>query len=89
MSNGLHDVHCKKCNAELLWIRPNAQLTHVGTDYWTLSGQRRWKPKICMACRTKIGRHAKLDQDKQIAKAETDKHVKLMEQAINNVLQGL
>jgi hypothetical protein len=85
LSNGLHDVYCKKCNVELLWIRPNAQLTHVGTDYWTLSGQRRWKPKICMACRTKVGRHAKEEQDKQIEKD----NVKRLEQAMNNILQGL
>jgi len=85
MSNGLHDVLCGKCDTELLWIRPNAQLTHVGTDYWTLSGQRRWKPKICMACRTKVGRHAKEEQDKQIEKD----NVKRLEQAMNNILQGL
>ena len=64
-------------------------MSQCGTDYWTLSGERRLRPKICMMCRSKVGRHAKLEQDKQIAKAETDKHVKLMEQAINNVLQGL
>ena len=85
MSNGLHDILCGKCDTELVWIRPNAQLTHVGTDYWTLSGQRRWKPKICMACRTKVGRHAKEEQDKQIEKD----NVKRLEQAMNNILQGL
>ena len=85
MSNGLHDILCGKCDTELVWIRPNAQLTHVGTDYWTLSGQRRWKPKICMACRTKVGRHAKEEQDKQIEK----ENVKRLEQAMNNILQGL
>jgi hypothetical protein len=85
MSNGTHDIFCEKCESELLFISPNAQLTHIGTDYWTLSGQRRWKPLICMACRTKIGQHAKKEQDKQIVKAETDKHV----QILNNILQGL
>ena len=69
MSNGTHDIFCEKCESELLFISPNAQLTHIGTDYWTLSGQRRWKPLICMACRTKIGQHAKKEQDKQIVKA--------------------
>ncbi len=85
----LNETRCKKCNEMLLFHKPTAQFTHVGTDYWTLSGQRRWKPKICMACRSKVGAHAKKEQDKQIAKAETDKHAKLMEKAINNLLQGL
>ena len=85
MSNGTHDIFCEKCESELLFISPNAQLTHIGTDYWTVSGQRIWKPLICMACRTKIGQHAKKEQDKQIVKAETDKHV----QILNNILQGL
>ena len=85
MSNGTHDIFCEKCESELLFISPNAQLTHIGTDYWTLSGQRRWKPLICMACRTKVGRHAKEEQDKQIEKD----NVKRLEQAMNNILQGL
>ena len=76
---------CAKCETELVFITPTSQFTHVGTDYWTLSGQRRWKPKICMACRTKVGRHAKEEQDKQIEKD----NVKRLEQAMNNILQGL
>ena len=78
-------VKCEKCEWKLLYIDPSPSMSHVGTDYWTLSGQRRWKPKICMACRTKIGRHAKEEQDKQIEKD----NVKRLEQAMNNILQGL
>ena len=37
-------------------------MSHCGTDYWTRYGERRWKPKICMACRTKIGRKAQKAQ---------------------------
>ena len=60
---------CAKCETELVFITPTSQFTHVGTDYWTLSGQRRWKPKICMACRSKVGKHAKKEQDKQIVES--------------------
>jgi hypothetical protein len=38
-----------------------------------------------MACRSKVGKHAKKEQDKQIVKSETDKHVEIL----NNILQGL
>ena len=78
-------VKCEKCEWSLLFIDPSPSMSHVGTDYWTLSGQRRWKPKICMACRSKVGKHAKKEQDKQIIKAETQKHVDIL----NNILQGL
>jgi len=44
-------------------------MSHIGTDYWTLNGARRWKPKICMACRSKVGAHAKKEQDEQLRKA--------------------
>jgi hypothetical protein len=60
-------------------------MVHLGTDYWTLNGERRYKPTICMECRSELGKHAKKEQDKQIVKAETDKHVKIL----NNILQGL
>jgi len=81
----LKEINCTKCNNRLLFIEPSYTMTHCGTDYWTVRGERRWKPLICMACRTKVGKHAKKEQDKQIVKAETDKHV----QILNNILQGL
>jgi len=76
---------CKKCNEILIFHNPSIQMTHCGTDYWTMRGERRWKPLICMACRSKVGQHAKKEQDKQIIKSETDRHVKIL----NNALQGL
>lgn len=79
------DVSCTKCNWKLLYIEPSHSMSHCGTDFWTMRGERRWKPTICMACRTKLGQHAKKEQDKQIIKNETDKHVKIL----NNALQGL
>jgi len=35
---------------------------HCGTDYWTQKGERRLRPKICMSCRTKVGRNAQKAQ---------------------------
>jgi hypothetical protein len=80
---------CTKCDTELVYINPSVSFSHVGTDYWTLSGERRLKPKICMTCRSDVGRHAKEEQDKQNVKRETDKHARHMEQVLNNLLQGL
>ena len=80
---------CTKCNQELVYIPPSHSLSHCGTDYWTLSGERRLRPKICMMCRSNVGKHAKKEQDKQIVKRETDKHARHMEQVLNNLLQGL
>jgi ribosomal protein L40E len=51
-------LKCRKCNWELLYIEPSWSMSHCGTDYWTKYGERRWKPTICMACRTKVGRKA-------------------------------
>ena len=53
---------CKKCGWKLLYIPPSPSLSHCGTDYWTNYGDRRFRPKICMACRTKIGRKAQQAQ---------------------------
>lgn len=81
----LNKTRCTKCNNRLLFIVPSHSMSHCGTDYWTVRGERRWKPKICMACRSKVGRHAKEEQDKQIEKD----NVKRLEQVMNNILQGL
>ena len=81
--------YCTKCNQRLLYIEPSSSMSQCGTDYWTLHGERRWKPKICMACRSKVGKHAKKEQDRQIVEAETAKHTKKLEQALNSVLQSL
>lgn len=35
---------------------------HCGTDYWTRYGERRFKPTICMGCRTKLGKKAQQAQ---------------------------
>jgi hypothetical protein len=80
---------CKKCGDELMYIEPSSSMSQCGTDYWTLHGERRWKPLICMACRSKVGKHAKKEQDKQIVKAETAKHAKKLERALNSILQSL
>jgi len=61
------EVNCSKCNWKLMYFEPSHSMTHCGTDFWTMRGERRWKPKICMACRSKIGQHAKKEQDKQVA----------------------
>ncbi len=81
----LKRIKCKKCEWDLVYYEPSHSMTHCGSDYWTLRGERRWKPTICMACRTKVGKHAKEEQDKQIEKD----NVKRLEQAMNNILQGL
>jgi len=58
---------CRKCNKQLHYVTPGmSQLptAHFGTDYWTQHGERRWKPRICMACRSKVGAKAQLAQRK-------------------------
>lgn len=79
---------CTKCGDELVYYSPCPSMSFCGTDYWTLNGERRMKPKICMACRSKVGKHAKKEQDKQIVEAETAKHTKKLEQALNSILQS-
>ncbi len=49
-----------------MYIEPSMSLSHCGTDYWTRYGERRFKPTICMACRTKVGRHAQSYQQTQL-----------------------
>lgn len=51
-------VNCTKCKKKLIYVLPKIDFTHCGTDFWTKYGERRIFPKICMACRTKVGRHA-------------------------------
>jgi ribosomal protein L40E len=87
MKNTL-DIVCRKCNRELLYIEPSQSFAHCGTDFWTAHGERRWKPTICMACRTKLGRHAKKEQDKQIIESETKKHERALENALNSIFQS-
>ena len=84
-----HFCKNKSCKQELIYYEPGPSLMHCGSDYWTLKGERRLKPKICMTCRTNLGKHAKEEQDKQNVQRETDKHAKHMEQVLNNLLQGL
>jgi hypothetical protein len=55
-------MNCKKCNKQLIMIEPSYTMYHCGTDYWTKHGQRRWKPLICMACRSKVGANAQKAQ---------------------------
>jgi hypothetical protein len=57
-------MNCEKCNRELIMREPSITMAHCGTDYWTHHGNRRWKPKICMQCRSKVGRHAQRAQGK-------------------------
>jgi hypothetical protein len=52
------DIRCRKCERRLHYVEPNIYLTHAGTDYWTKYGERRWKPTICMVCRSKVGAKA-------------------------------
>jgi len=44
---------------------------HFGTDFWTQHGERRWKPMICMACRSKVGAHAQKAQALQSTSKQT------------------
>ena len=46
-------------------------MSHCGTDYWTRYGERRWKPKICMSCRSKIGRKAQKAQALSYSQVES------------------
>jgi len=57
--------NCIKCNQQLIYFEPSMSFSHCGTDYWTRYGERRWKPQICMACRTKVGRNAQKAQTLQ------------------------
>lgn len=54
--------NCIKCNNQLIYVEPSMALSHCGTDYWTKYGERRWKPQICMACRSKVGAKAQKAQ---------------------------
>ena len=45
-----------------MYIEPSISFSHCGTDYWTRYGERRFRPTICMACRTKIGKKARQTQ---------------------------
>jgi hypothetical protein len=51
-------ITCRKCERRLHYVEPTIYLSHAGTDFWTKYGERRWKPTICMACRSKIGANA-------------------------------
>lgn len=53
---------CKKCNDELIYYEPCLSFSHCGTDYWTRYGERRFRPTICMACRSKLGKKAQQAQ---------------------------
>ena len=55
-------MKCSKCNWKLLYIPPSISFSHCGTDYWTRYGERRFKPTICMGCRSKIGKKARQTQ---------------------------
>jgi len=55
-------MNCKKCNKKLVDMEPSYTMNHCGSDYWTHYGQRRWKPLICMACRSKVGANAQKAQ---------------------------
>lgn len=57
-------MNCKKCNKQLVMLEPSYTMNHCGSDYWTQYGHRRWKPQICMACRSKVGTNAQLAQRK-------------------------
>jgi hypothetical protein len=54
--------YCIKCNQELIYFEPSMSFSHCGTDYWTKYGERRFKPQICMACRSKVGATAQKAQ---------------------------
>ena len=64
-------LKCSKCESRLLYIEPSHSMSHCGTDYWTKYGERRWKPKICMACRTEIGRKAQKAQALSYSQVES------------------
>jgi hypothetical protein len=57
---------CKKCGDELIYYEPSISFSHCGTDYWTILGERRLYPHICMACRSKIGKKAQAIQSKSL-----------------------
>lgn len=54
--------NCIKCDQQLIYFEPSMTFSHCGTDYWTRYGERRWKPQICMACRSKVGAEAQKAQ---------------------------
>lgn len=51
-------IFCRKCDKQLVYRAPDVYMSHAGSDFWTQRGERRWKPRICMACRSKIGANA-------------------------------
>jgi len=53
---------CRKCNKQLRFVMPSITMMHCGTDYWTQNGERRWRPLICMPCRSKVGANAQKAQ---------------------------
>ena len=71
MRTGTPPYFCRKCNKQLHYVEPNVYLSHAGTDYWTRYGERRWKPKICMTCRSKVGRKAQKAQALSYSQVKT------------------
>ena len=57
---------CEKCGQELIYYAPSISFMHCGTDYWTIMGERRLHPKICMACRSNIGKKAQALQSNSL-----------------------
>jgi len=62
-ASNLH-IECRKCGKKLDYVAPHVMSIHCGTDFWTQNGERRWKPTICMSCRSEVGRHAQRAQGK-------------------------
>jgi len=54
---------CRKCNKQLRFVMPSMTMHHCGTDFWTQHGERRWRPTICMGCRSKVGAKAQRAQN--------------------------
>jgi len=50
---------------------PSMTMNHCGTDFWTQHGERRWKPMICMTCRSKVGANAQKAQALQSTQQQT------------------
>ena len=67
----MNNSRCTKCDKQLMYVPPDITMIHCGTDYWTNYGERRWKPKICMACRTEIGRKAQKAQALSYSQVES------------------
>jgi len=83
----MKEIICRKCNMKLLYIEPSHSMSQCGTDYWTWRGERIWKPTVCAICKSKNGRHAQAEQNKQIVESETRKHTKHMENVLNSFFQ--